>query len=187
MNRTIFLIMLLSFNPTMTVAQECNESMVVDTPNERFLDQGNGTVIDNNTGLMWKKCSEGQSYNAQTRNCDGVASLYVSNEALAFAENINSTGFAGHTDWRVPNVKELSSIIESSCVNPAININVFKNTPSGPFRTSTPVGYNRFYCIHFANGEVKTTCDPVQGGSGMGGGMGAPDVYEGYLRFVRGK
>ena len=184
-NKKLFVLLAMTLSPLMVVGQECNESMVVDTPNERFEDLQNGTVLDRNTQLVWKKCAEGQSYNSITGNCDGEARLFVSNEALAFVENINNTGFAGHTDWRVPNIKELQSIIESSCVNPAINITAFRNTPSGYFRTSTPTGYS-FYCVNFGNGRVSVVCDNSgASGGGMGGMGGLPDVSQGYLRFVR--
>lgn|GEM_PF-1767975 len=165
--------------------QDCNDNMQVVTPNERFDDQGNGTVLDKNTGLVWKKCSEGQTYNSLSGSCDGAARQFVSNEALAFEGNINNTGYAGYKDWRVPNIKELSSIVESSCANPAINIVVFRNTPSGYFRSST-LSVDGFYCVNFADGVTSRKCDQSGTGPGGMGGMGGfTDVTEGYLRFVR--
>jgi len=170
--------------PVVAQAQDCNDNMPVVTPNERFEIQGNGsTVLDKNTGLLWKKCAEGQVYNSGSGNCDGNARLYVPNEALAFEEHINTTGYAGYNDWRLPNIKELSSIVEPSCVNPAINIVIFRNTPGGFFRSSTP-SPGGFYCINFGNGSVSQMCELSSTGGGMGMG-GFSDVTEGYLRFVR--
>src|SRR5438477_10954359 len=68
-----------------------------------YTDNGNGTVTDNNTGLMWEKLSMDGSVH-------DVSTTYP--WANAFAQHVatlNGTSFAGHTDWRVPNVKELGS------------------------------------------------------------------------------
>lgn len=60
-----------------------------------FVDNGDGTVSDLATGLMWTKDDSGQGMNWE--------------QALSFSENLD---FAGHTDWRLPNAKELQSIVD---------------------------------------------------------------------------
>ncbi|MCP4413894.1 MAG: DUF1566 domain-containing protein, partial [Gammaproteobacteria bacterium] len=60
-----------------------------------FTDNGDSTVTDNATGLMWQQNDNGNFYNWE--------------EALSFAENFN---LAGHSDWRLPNAKELQSIAD---------------------------------------------------------------------------
>ncbi|MCO6437881.1 MAG: DUF1566 domain-containing protein [Phycisphaerae bacterium] len=60
-----------------------------------FVDNGNGTVTDRSTGLMWTQGDSGVGYNWQA--------------ALGYAENLN---FAGYTDWRLPSVKELQGILD---------------------------------------------------------------------------
>src|SRR6266516_3750266 len=86
-----------------------------------YTDNGNGTVTDNNTGLVWEKLSMDGSVH-------DVSTTYP--WANAFAQHVatlNGTSFAGHTDWRVPNVKELESIHNwqnfSPAVSPAFNNN----------------------------------------------------------------
>ncbi|MGB4499160.1 MAG: hypothetical protein WBI40_10735, partial [Methylococcaceae bacterium] len=48
--------------PLVVVAQTCQTASIpATTPTNRFTVNNNGTVSDSKTGLMWKKCSEGQS------------------------------------------------------------------------------------------------------------------------------
>lgn len=63
----------------------------------QFVDNGDGTITDNATGLMWQQADDGT-----TRNWEN---------ALAYAENLT---LAGHSDWRMPNAKELQSIVDYS-------------------------------------------------------------------------
>src|SRR5207244_11210691 len=80
-----------------------------------YTDNGDGTITDNNTGLMWEKLSMDGSVH-------DVSNTYT--WANAFAQHVatlNGTSFAGHTDWRVPNVKELQNIVPA--VSPAFNNN----------------------------------------------------------------
>jgi len=62
-----------------------------------FIDNGDETISDNATGLMWMKSDIGEGVNWET--------------ALAYAEG---SEFAGYSDWRLPNVKELQSIVDYS-------------------------------------------------------------------------
>ena len=62
-----------------------------------FGDNGDGTVTDRATGLMWAKNDSGKGLNWE--------------QALAYTENLE---LAGHGDWRLPNAKELQSIVDYS-------------------------------------------------------------------------
>lgn len=113
---------------TGTAAQTCNpNSIPATTPASQFTDNRNGTVTDKKTGLMWKRCSEGQIWNG--KSCTGNTVSYTWQGALqqAQAGNVRS-GFASKRDWRLPNVKELHSIVERQCDEPAIRLTVFPNT-----------------------------------------------------------
>ncbi len=92
--------------------------------NQRFTVNGNGTVSDNNTGLMW----------IQDPSVPGVAGAMNWSEALSTCESLT---FAGFADWRLPNLNEVSSLIDYSRSAPAIDP-VFLNTSSWAW-TSTPV------------------------------------------------
>lgn len=116
-------------------AQTVNQNIPASTPTSRFTDNGDGTITDKATGLMWKKCSEGQT----GADCaGGVADTYMWQGALQQAQAVSSgVGFAGHTDWRVPNIKELDSIVEERCSAPAINLSVFPNTVGNYWSSSS--------------------------------------------------
>lgn len=73
-----------------------------------FTDNGNGTITDNLTQLIWQK------------NPNTTAQTWDS--ALAYAENIS---LASATDWRLPNIKELQSLNDESVANPSVNAAFF--------------------------------------------------------------
>jgi len=54
-------------------AQTCNSYVTATTPNADFTDNGDGTITHTKTGLMWAKCSEGQS----GTNCATGATTYM--------------------------------------------------------------------------------------------------------------
>lgn len=102
------------------------------TPDADFFDNRNGTVTHLPTGLIWKRCAEGQIWNGTT--CLGEATMLSWGEALQLSAQAN---FAGADDWRVPNRKELESIVEFCGHSPAINQSQFPPTPSARFWSST--------------------------------------------------
>jgi len=81
-----------------------------------FIDNGNGTVTDIGTGLMWQQATAPGTYTWQ--------------QALAYCENLT---LAGHSDWRLPNRNELQSLVDYGRYNPAINTDYFPDTVSGDF------------------------------------------------------
>lgn len=121
-------------------AQTCSPNIGVagasyiqaSTPTEQFINHGDGTVTDTKTGLMWKVCNEGESWDSTSKTCIGTYLTYTWQGALSQAKNLNnSNGFSGYKDWRLPNIKELRSIVELQCADPSINLSIFPTTPSG--------------------------------------------------------
>ena len=90
---------------------------------------GVNVVTDNCTGLMWRQCSEGQSTSTSS-NCSGSATTYTWDAALS--QCLNSS-YAGYSDWRLPNVRELPSIVRYGSSSPAIDLTYFPNTPSAHY------------------------------------------------------
>ncbi len=117
-------------------AQTCQDAVVATAPDVRYLDNADGTVTDLYPGLMWKRCSEGQIGS----DCStGTATTYTWQEALQHVETLNaSAGYAGFTDWRLPNIKELASLVEEKCALPAINETLFPATQSLAYWSASP-------------------------------------------------
>ncbi len=107
----------------------CNtDRYPLSSPNERFKDNGNGTLTDIQTELTWMRCSLGQTWNGNT--CTGEPRAYSWQDALNEAMELNeSGGYGSHSDWRVPSVRELASIMERQCADPRINLSLFPATP----------------------------------------------------------
>lgn len=110
-------------------------------------------VTDTQTGLIWRRCSEGQTWTGSA--CGGSAGLYAWESALAEAKSVaGSTGVA----WRLPNVKELQTLVHRGSIKPAVDSSVFPNTPSSWFWTSTPYAGDACcaWYVNFFDGYVST-------------------------------
>ncbi|MEW6441841.1 MAG: DUF1566 domain-containing protein [bacterium] len=107
-----------------------------------FIENANGTVTDTSTGLMWQK----EDDDVLTRDWEG---------ALEYCESLS---LANHTDWRLPNIKELSSIVDNTRYNPAIDLFYFPGTNScGYLSSSTHALYpTHLWFLDFFGGEVRS-------------------------------
>lgn len=133
-------------------AGNVNVSLRVETPSTAFSDHVDGTVTHELTGLMWKRCSQGQSWNGAA--CTGSA-LPMTWVAALMTPLSDVTG--GYTDWRLPNEQELHSILETCGAEPAINQTIFPNTPyASPFWSSTSwyVTNDSAWHLSFEAGQV---------------------------------
>jgi hypothetical protein len=136
-------------------------------PDPRFTDNGNGTVTDNLTGLIWLK----------NANCAGYMNW---NNALNFCKNLSS-GSYGLTDgsvagdWRLPNRKELLSLIDYSRYNPALpQGHPFTNVQSSWYWSATTYAIGTYYAwvvyMYYGNVYYNDKTDgsnyvwPVRGG-----------------------
>ncbi len=135
------------------MAQICRDDIKATAPDSRFTDNGNGTVTDLATGLIWKQCAEGLS----GAGCvTGSPAGFTWPQALQQAAD---TDFAGSSLWRLPNKNELASLIERRCFNLAINMRFFPNTPVGDNNgmwSSSPSPYSAYiaWTVNFYDGFV---------------------------------
>ncbi|MFZ5766252.1 MAG: DUF1566 domain-containing protein [Thermodesulfobacteriota bacterium] len=107
-----------------------------------YTDNGDGTVIDNATGLMWQREDDNSTRTWQ--------------QALAYCESLELPE-GGYDDWRLPNVKELESITDDSRYNPAIDPAAFPNTNSSAYWSSSTDAYNpgNAWYVYFHYGHVS--------------------------------
>ena len=148
--------------------------------NQRYIDNGDNTITDRATKLMWKKCAEGL---AGIDCSEGVIRKLNWYDAQTHAQRSN---FAGYNDWRVPNYVELRTLVKcpngsrnlafddagyllstddipnnGECLNkdnsePAINPELFPNTPVKRYWTSSLLVDNPIFAwnIHFNQGSI---------------------------------
>ena len=128
-------------------------------PNPRLTGHGNGTVTDNLTGLMW------------TKDAQQIKGTMKWNDALNACNNLD---FANYTDWRLPNVKELLSLIDYREHDPALpwghpfdNVQFIFYWSSTTYDDITNHAWGVYVCNGYAYNYHKVTDAyvwPVRGG-----------------------
>ncbi len=80
-----------------------------------YTDNGDGTITDNQTGLMWEKKSRDASIH-------DWGNVYTWADAVGvFIAGLNTANFAGHNDWRLPNRFELDSLLDLGTQDPLVD------------------------------------------------------------------
>jgi hypothetical protein len=98
---------------------------VASTAGGGYTDNGNGTVTDTSTNLVWQQT--------------GPANTMTWQQALAYCEGLN---LGNHTDWRPPTTKELRSLADYSRHSPAINTTYFPSARAAFYWSSTTYSSN---------------------------------------------
>lgn len=150
MNARYLLYFLLLGNPSVWAEQICDtHTYPMSVHAEQYRDNGDGTVTDNQSKLTWMRCALGQSWTGAT--CAGTASTHTWQSAQDAAKRLShESGYAGHHDWRVPQIPELAMIVERQCANPRTNLALFPATPSVYFWTATvPADPGNAYVLSF--------------------------------------
>ena len=130
-------------------------------PKPRFKDNGNGTVTDNLTGLIWLKnanCDGQKNWTDALRYCNGLA------DGQCGLMDGSSPG-----DWRLPNIRELQSLLNYKYYSPPLSNrkgdgpweegDAFNNVQHGTYWSSTNYAANNDYPwhLHMGNGDANTT------------------------------
>jgi len=107
-------------------------------------------VRDNVTGLIWEvKTDDGSIH-------DGADTYSWQDAQDVFISALNTTGFGGYSDWRLPSIKELTSIVNRGLFSPAINSDYFPSTMPSNYWSSTVYASNSIFAWQedFENGNA---------------------------------
>lgn len=119
-----------------------------------YTDNG-ATITDNTTGLMWEKLKDDGTIN------DWDTTYTWADAFLVKIADLNSANFAGHNDWRLPNINELQTLVDYGRLDPAID-SVFNNgtgsfTQSSDYWSSTTfaIDTSGAWTVSFLFGNVS--------------------------------
>lgn len=113
-----------------------------------------GTWYDSSTNLTWMRCSLGQTWNG--KSCVGTAKMYTWDEAQQAVAKMNRTGgYAGYTDWVLPDIESLKSLLQKHEKGVQINNIAFPNTPDGIYWSASPASnhFNGMCVVGFSHGD----------------------------------
>jgi len=118
-----------------------------------FVDSGNGTATDTVTNLMWQQCTAGFSGTGCATD-DANPNTYTWENAISYCEGLSLGGFY---NWRLPNIKELQTIVDRTTYSPAINATYFPNTVASYYWSSTSMmpSATNAWSVEFAEGFVS--------------------------------
>ena len=170
-----------SYYARLVSSSEAVQTWFSEFNDDRYIntDEQEGTITDQRTGLMWMQCTYGETYGSDS--CTATATAGDWQTAFAAVDTANTDSTLGHTDWRLPNRKELGSIVDlgNSAPAPAINTNIFPNTKTdGHYWTSTPSSVN---VDDVSNADKAFTIDFATGAYGSLD----RDTGKAYIRLVR--
>ena len=143
-----------------------------------------GLVKDITTGLMWMRCSIGQKWNGAS--CEGKAVRVKWKQAMAIPKHFRS--YAGYSDWRLPTIKELNTLVYCSngkiiqyekdgynskeiCgknyKQPTIEQSVFPNTASGywsssPYANNSNLAWGVYFDYGYVNYHYRNNTNSVR-------------------------
>jgi len=147
----------------------CDDTVLQTASASHFTNHRDGTVTDESTGLMWALCLYDQE--SDGNSCSSASAWTGSWDAALLEINQNAGGYLEYDGWRLPNVKELASILEAQCTSPSLNPDVFPVISGGSSSvwSSSPDMSNAQFIwgISFnANGDVvpvdRTTTHPMR-------------------------
>ena len=118
---------------------------------QSFMDNGDGTVTDKVTKLVWQQCSYGQS----GPSCGTGTTTYDTHASATTYCNNNTPGLPG-TGWRLPGMQELVRILKNEGTSPLINATVFPATGGFSYWSGTDFAADttKAWIVYFNTGVI---------------------------------
>ena len=118
--------------------------------------QGDNTLYDADDRYTWYQNEKGTFDEVNSQSCYGYKSQQIAFycNTQAYVQRINANGYCGFTDWRVPSIPELNTLISNDEHQPAINIKYFPNTRSDKYWTSFSPNNTKAWYVDFLSGNV---------------------------------
>ncbi|MFH1487291.1 MAG: DUF1566 domain-containing protein, partial [Pseudomonadota bacterium] len=115
----------------------CNPTGVFDN---LFIDNDDGTISDHSTRLIWQK--------------GGSSSELTVRDAVEYVKKMNRENFAGFSDWRLPTIEELASLVENVWINGDLFIEAVFDQKQKSCWSSDTHGSERAWKVNFHLGHV---------------------------------
>ena len=167
-----------------------------------YTDNGDGTITDNTTGLMWEKKDDSGGIHDKDNTytwcadvspanglCDnGTNSMDGTMVTTLLATLNGGGGFAGFTDWRIPNARELQSIVDYEVVNPSVAAAFHQSvTCTGCTDVTAATCSCTQSDFYWSSTTYQFSLAGAWGVDFFDGGAGAFDkIFDFYVRAVRG-
>lgn len=153
---------------TVRSEQVCNEQINFSAPDSRYqIAEAEDVVLDGLTNLLWLRCplgyrldiagTRGDRFDDRCVETEGAILDWQAALAAAVEFNVSSGMNGGLTEWRLPNTKELASLVENRCNWPSINSQFFPDTPSANFWTNTPWRDTSAMAVEFSEGRIGSS------------------------------
>lgn len=153
----------LQLNDAGTAVTDTGRLCATDYDALRFVDNQDGSVLDQYTSLIWQRCPLGFSLDdngtpsvIEDDHCQITATEEYDWQSALQAADADTLGSS--TEWRLPNVKELETLV-AECITPAIEPLPFPDTPAVLFWTATPAGgdaEDQSWLVDFLSGGLST-------------------------------
>ena len=143
-----------------------------------YADNGDGTITDSQTGLMWEKLSDDGSIHDKDNTYTWSDTFDTKIAAL------NGAAFAGHDDWRLPNINELQSLANYGVMLPALNNAAF-NVGCSPGCTVTTCSCTMLNYYWSSTSNEQNPSNTWNVNSAFGNISQIAKSASGYVRTVR--
>ena len=120
-----------------------------------------GCLLDNVTGLMWEQKTTDGGLRDWTKRYSNYSAAYnpsllygTSTDAAGFVAAVNATNLCGYSNWRLPTVSELQSIVVTGVGSPTIDTFWFPNTQNFEYWSATPsiLSNDSAWVVDFSSG-----------------------------------